>query len=234
MITKPELLVFIRHAESERNKAKKGSTYFADDYARSIVQGIPDHEIPLTELGHQQALVTGPALRERYGPPDYLYHSGYERTRQTAEGILQAFTPEERAGIQVRKNHFLRERDPGFTYDMTEEEAKRHFPYLAGYWKTHGKFMSKPPGGQSLVEKTSECYLFNGMVFRKHAGRTVYVVTHGGTLRCMRFLLEHWDYEDAAEWPPGQSPANCSVTVYRSDSSGYHLNLEAHNQVFWK
>jgi broad specificity phosphatase PhoE len=72
--------------------------------------------------------MTGPALRERYGVPDYLYHSGYVRTRQTAEGILQAFTSEERACIQVRKNHFLRERDPGFTYDMTKEEAERHSP----------------------------------------------------------------------------------------------------------
>ena len=28
----------------------------------------------------------------------------------------------------------------------------------------------------------------------------VAVVTHGGTLRCFRYLLERWDYEQATTW----------------------------------
>jgi broad specificity phosphatase PhoE len=233
-ITKPELLIFIRHAESERNLAKKSATYFADDDARRTVRGIPDYKIALTELGHRQALITGLAVRERYGVPDYIYHSDYARTRETLEGIVQAYNAEERSMIQIRTSHFIRERNPGYTYDMTKKEAEKNFPYLADHWKTFGGFQGQPPGGQSLADKALECYLFLGMIFRKRAGQTVFVVTHGGPLRCFRFLLEHWDYERAIAWPPGQEPKNCGVTAYRSDDSGQHLQLEAYNQVFWK
>ena len=54
------------------------------------------------------------------------------------------------------------------------------------------------------------------------AGQKILVVTHGGTLRCFRFLLERWDYARAAAWPEGQAPANCGVTTYRCADSGDH------------
>lgn len=233
-ITRPRLLVLIRHAESERNKAKKGTTYFADEEARRTVKGIPDHKISLTDRGHDQAIKTGIILRDRFGTPDYLYHSGYLRTEQTTDGMLKAYNDAERSGITIRESHFIRERDPGYTYDMTKEEAEGAFPWLQSYWKTFGGFLSRPVGGQSLADKTLECHLFLNMVFERRVGQTVFVVTHGGTLRCFRFLLEHWDYDQAVSWPPGQEPANCGVTVYRSDDSGKHLRLEGYNQVFWK
>jgi len=38
-MTRPALLVIVRHAESVRNQAKKGSVYFADDAARRVEDG---------------------------------------------------------------------------------------------------------------------------------------------------------------------------------------------------
>ena len=61
----------------------------------------------------RQARDTGTLLRTTFGGFDYLYHSGYQRTIQTAEGILSAYPPEERAQIRVRHNLFLREREAG-------------------------------------------------------------------------------------------------------------------------
>jgi broad specificity phosphatase PhoE len=231
---RPSLLVLIRHGESERNKAKKGATYFADEYARKDVEGIPDHKIALTPEGWDQARKTGVKLAERFGAPDYLYHSGYRRTKETAEGILEAYGDDEMARIKVRSNHFIRERDSGFAYDMTTEEAEANFPYLKKYWETFGGFLARPPGGQSLADKTEEVYLFLNMLFRDRAGQKVFVVTHGGTLRCFRFLLEHWDYERATKWPPGQSPENCGVTVYEFDPHAGRLLPRDYNTVYWK
>lgn len=233
-IGRPSTLVLIRHALSLRNKAKKGATYFADEYARKDVEGIPDHKIPLAPEGFGQAEKTGLQLRERFGVPDYVYHSGYLRTVQTTEGILEAYAPEERARIKVRSNHFIRERDSGFAYDMTAEEAESNFPYLQKYWDMLGGFLARPPGGQSLADKTEEVYLFLNMLFRDRAGQKVFVITHGGTLRCFRFLLEHWDYERAAHWPSGQSPENCGVTVYEHDPSADRMLLKEYNTVHWK
>ena len=230
---RPALLVLVRHAESARNQAKKGSVYFADDAARRIVRGTPDHLIDLTTDGHKQAAQTGHAIRERFGAFDYIYTSGYARTEETAEGILAAYPPAEREQIKVRMNMFIRERDPGFAYDMTTEEAEDNFPWLAEYWSTFGGFMARPPGGESLADVVARVHTFLNTLFRDRAGQKVLVVTHGGTLRCFRFLLEHWGYEQAERWPPGQSPANCGVTTYRCAGTGDHLELEEYNRVYW-
>jgi phosphohistidine phosphatase SixA len=77
--------VLVRHAESERNVAKKGNRFFLDEEARKSVRGIADHQTPLTARGLLQASTTGIALRRDFGLFDYAYHSGYRRTRETLE-----------------------------------------------------------------------------------------------------------------------------------------------------
>jgi 2,3-bisphosphoglycerate-dependent phosphoglycerate mutase len=64
---RPALLVLVRHAESARNQAKKGSVYFADDAARRVVRGVSEQSVELTPAGHEQAAQTGVAIRERFG-----------------------------------------------------------------------------------------------------------------------------------------------------------------------
>jgi probable phosphoglycerate mutase len=228
---RPALLVLVRHAESARNQAKKGSVYFADDAARQVVRGVPDHLIDLTADGHKQAEQTGHAVRERFGAFDAVFTSGYARTEQTAEGVLGAYTAAERARMHVKADLFIRERDPGFAYDMTTAEAEAAFPWLNEYWQTFGGFMARPPGGESLADVTGRVHTFLNTLFRDHAGQKIMVVTHGGTLRCFRFLLEGWSYAQAQRWPAGQSPANCGVTTYRD--AGDRLELAEYNRVYW-
>jgi 2,3-bisphosphoglycerate-dependent phosphoglycerate mutase len=232
-VRRPALLVIVRHAESARNQAKKGSVYFADDAARRVVRGVADHLMELTPDGHKQAIETGLAIREQFGAFDYVYTSGYARTVQTAEGILRAYPEPERAAMRVRMNLFIRERDPGFTYDMTTEEAESAFPWLEEYWQTFGGFMARPPGGESLADVVARVHTFLDTLFRDRAGQKILVVTHGGTIRCFRFALERWDYDRAQKWPPGEAPANCGVTVYRAAPSGDRMELDEYNRVYW-
>ena len=227
------MLAIVRHAESERNKAKMGRTYFADEYARKDVKGIPDHNIALTPLGAEQAKKTGVVLRERFGTFDYAYHSGYLRTEQTLENILAAWPEEERKNIKIRSNPFIRERDAGYTYEMTEDEAERYFPWLQDYWKTFGGFFGRPVGGESLAQVAERVYLFINMLFRERMGKRVLIITHGGTIRAFRFLLEHWNYERALRWSAGEEPKNCGLTVYESDKDGQHLELKEYNTIYW-
>lgn len=233
-MNRPALLVLVRHAESLRNREKGRNTYFPDDESRKSVQGIPDHKIPLTELGVEQALKTGVGLKERFGTFDYVYHSGYERTMQTMNGILNAYMPEEISRMKIRMNHFIRERHAGYAYDMLEHEVDAAFPWLKEYWQTFGGFFATPPGGESLELFSSGIYLFLNMLFRDRAGEKVLVNTHGGTLRCFRFLLEHWNYDQAEKWPSGQSPKNCGLTVYKYDSAQGRLILQEYNTVYWE
>jgi broad specificity phosphatase PhoE len=229
---RPSRLILIRHAESLRNEAKKGSVYFADDEARSRIRGIPDHKIALTPRGIEQAIATGRVL-DCQPKPDYLYHSGYMRTEQTAELILDQYPLQVRKQIKVRINPFIRERDPGYAYDMTTKEAETAFPWLSEHWKTFGGYFARPPGGESLADVTDRVYTFLNMLFRDRCGQTVMVVTHGGTLRSFRFLLERWTYEQSLKWNGGVSPLNCGVTTYDYELYSRRLALTSYNKIFY-
>ncbi len=231
---RPSCLVLVRHAESARNVAKKGSAFFADDESRRAVHGVADYAVPLTAEGVRQAERTGRALRARFGTFDYVYNSGYRRTVETTEGILRAFTEEERSTIKVRQNVFIRERDSGYAYDMTTAEAEAAFPWLQEYWKTSGSFFARPPGGESVAEVCERIYLFINMLFRDRAGQRVLVVTHGVTLRAFRFLLERWTYDEVSDRFRKDPPQNCSVTVYEHDADAGRLVLREYNTVHWR
>jgi broad specificity phosphatase PhoE len=172
-MTRPALLVLVRHGQSERNIVPKRNSFYLNDEARKTVKGIPDHLIPLTDEGRRQASVTGTALREQFGTFDYVFHSGYTRTVETTNGILGAYTDEERALMHVRHHLFIRERDGGHTYDMTDDEARAAFPWLQNYWSTFGPFFVRPPGGESLAQVCERVYSFLQKLARTMAGRRI-------------------------------------------------------------
>ena len=128
-------------------------------------------------------------------------------------------------------NPSIRERDPGYTYDMTTEEAEAQFPYLKEHWETFGGFLTRPPGGESLCDVSQRVYTFLNTIFRDRKGSKVWVVTHGGTLRAFRYFLEWWTYDQALKWPDGQSPKNCGITVYKLDPIQQRLILQEYNTI---
>lgn len=232
--SRPLLLVLVRHAQSARNVAKKGNRFFLDDESRKAVQGVPDHHVPLTDEGRRQAQETGRALRAEFGTFDYVYHSGYRRTEETAEQLLAAYDSQERSAMKIRHHLFLRERDAGWTYDMTTAEAEGAFPWLQGYWDTFGAFFARPPGGESLADVAQRVYLFLNMLFRDRAGKRVLLVTHGGTLRVLRFLLERWTYDEFLVRFAEDHVPNCGITSYAYDDAACRLTLKHLNVVPWR
>lgn len=233
-MNRPALLVLVRHGESERNIAKRQNRFYLNDEARKAVKGIPDHRISLTDEGRRQAAVTGRAIRDAFGAFDYVIHSGYARTAETAAAILAAYPAEERRQMHVRHHLFIRERDGGHAYDMTDAEATAAFPWLQEYWNTVGPFFARPPGGESLAQVCERVYAFLQKMARTMAGRRVLVVTHGGTLWCFRYVLERWTYEEAESRFRTEAILNCSVTSYRYDEGARRLVLEQAGQTFWR
>ncbi len=232
-MNRPALLVLVRHAQSQRNITKKKNQFFLNDEARKAVQGIPDHRIALTEEGHRQAKETGVAIRDAFGSFNHVYHSGYTRTIETMNGILDAYSPEERAQMRIRHHLFIRERDGGHAYDMTDAEAAIAFPWLQDYWKTFGPFFARPPGGESLAQVCERVFTFLQKVARTMAGKRVLVVTHGGTLWCFRYVLEGWTYAEAEERFRTGVSRNCAVTSYSYDESDHRRALGEEGRVFW-
>ena len=234
---RPALLVIVRHAESSRNLVKKDNVYMPDDESASLVVGVPDHKIPITEVGHRQARETGAALREQFGVFDVVYDSGYLRSKETLDEILKAYSEEESRHMRRRTSHLLRERDSGYTYDMTTDEVDQYFPYFRAYWKQFGYFYARPPGGESQSDVCERVYRFVGILFKQRPGKRVLIVTHGGTSRALRFNLEKWtadDYEKDSDSGKRHALPNCGLIVYRYDESTGRLELEECGNTYWK
>lgn len=231
-MNKPKRIILVRHGESQRNKAKEGSVHFENEEARKSIAGIPDCEIQLTEKGHEQALKTGVGLRTEFGLIDYFYDSGYKRTIQTRENILKAYSKKELSKIQVRSNFLLRERDNGYTYDMTAEEVKKYFPWLQSHFDTFGRFMARPPGGESIADVAMRASQILEMIFTRRVGDDVCIICHGGTIMAIRYLLEKWNYQQAIQ-KENISTENCGITVYEYCSLSKKLELKYYNKIYY-
>ena len=72
------------------------------------------------------------------------------------------------------------------------------------------------------------------MLFRDRAQQRVLVVSHGGTLRVFRYLLERWTPDQfVARWDTELVP-NCAVTSYAFDANANRLVLRTLNAVHWQ
>lgn len=211
----PALLVVARHAESTRNVAKAGQVFFPDPEARRGLEGEADHHAGLTEAGREQAHALGARLAAEFGTFDLVYHSGYRRTRETADLALDAMN--QSPAPVVRESIFLRERDAGYAFNMTRAEADAAFPWLQEYWRTVGPFYARPPGGESLADVAGRVQLFLENGERELAGKRVLLVTHAGVVRMIRFLLEGWAVDEApARWRE-EPVENASFVTFASD-----------------
>ena len=61
------------------------------------------------------------------------------------------------------------------------------------------------------------------MLFWDRAGARVMVVSHAGTMRMFRYLLERWTHDDVVERGHSEPISNCAVIAYRFDSSAGRL-----------
>lgn len=230
---KPALLVLVRHGESEMNVAKGSNIYIPEDKVESI-RGIPDHEISLTPRGLKQAVATGVALRKLYGVFDVIYDTNYRRTIQTRDAILKAYTPKEAAMMKLRHSDLIRERERGYTFNMTTEQVNRYFPYLQEYYDTFGPFYTTPPGGKSLVDHCKWVADFIQIMNNIRAGQKVCVIDHGHTHRAFRYNIEHWTPEQYIASARNDEPyKNCGIIAYRFSREKDKLELEALNKTYW-
>jgi broad specificity phosphatase PhoE len=72
------------------------------------------------------------------------------------------------------------------------------------------------------------------MLFRDRADQRVLVVSHGGTLRVFRYLLERWTHDEFLERFDAEPIPNCAVTHYAFDPDARRLVLRGLNEIHWR
>ena len=171
---RPLRIALIRHGESEANLDK------------TVYERTPDHAVPLTPLGHEQAAKAGRELRELFeNQPVRVYVSPYLRARQTLDSLgLDDLIELPREEPRLREQDWANLQD---TADIERQEQLRdsfgHFFYRF----THGE------SGSDVYDRVSTFLETMHRDFDSpDAPRNVLLVSHGLTMRlfCMRWF--HW------------------------------------------
>lgn len=210
-------IFLIRHGESMANT---GENY---------VPRIPDHAVSLTDNGKQQAFENGKWLKEycdRNGIDlnnARIWRSPYLRTRQTSEEFNKSL------GItDIREDITLVEQQFGLFDSVPEEDWGKLFPAeFAEYSRqknNFGKFYARLPMGESPFDVAIRVHQFTGTIYRdleKHGVDTLFVFTHGTTLRT--FLLRWFHY--SPEWyHEERNPKNCWIREIKDGKDLGYIN----------
>jgi broad specificity phosphatase PhoE len=200
--------------------------FFADSDAAAPFRGRLDRDTRLTDSGRIAAQGAGRQLRAQFEYFDVVIDSGFVRTRQTADLLLEAWSAGERAAIERRSNDLIREREPGDAVNMTTAEAAAAFPWLTAYWQEAGRYRARPPGGESLEDVGARVRQFIEAEWPTLAERRVLLVTHVGTAQMLRMCLDGW-LPDQVESRMAESPiGNCGVVAYEFDSAGAARSID--------
>ena len=206
----PELLVMVRHGESE------GNVRSIDERA---AYHMPTHGYPLTERGKKQAQITGKYLRERFGNFDYYYTSYYTRAKET----MRLMYPE----AKIYEDPRLAEAQRGIWHTMTREQIQKQFPGEIERKEREGLYHYRPWGGENWPDIELRIHSFLGTLSRDYEGKKVLLVIHGHWLLMLQRLIHHFSIEESMERYHKGIFANTSVTIY----AGKNVNGKSRLQV---
>jgi probable phosphoglycerate mutase len=156
-------LCLIRHGETTWNTERR-------------LQGHTD--IPLNAKGVIQARQMAQALKDMNLTFDMLYTSDLKRAADTANAIVELF------GVGAKVDGLLRERHFGALQGLTINEAPLLRPDI---WLAHSMrdIEHDLDGGESIQQFALRVQNALDKIQAHHAGKTILVVSHGGTLDMM-------------------------------------------------
>lgn len=156
-------LCLIRHGETAWNAERR-------------LQGHTD--TPLNPKGVLQARQMAQALKDINLGFDVLYTSDLKRAVDTANAVVELF------GVEAQVDSALRERNFGALQGLSITEAPLLRPDI---WQAHiaRDLDHDLEGGESIQQFSLRIRNALDGIQKRHAGKTILVVSHGGTLDMM-------------------------------------------------
>lgn len=159
--------ILVRHGETEWN-------------AIGRMQG--HREVTLNRRGEQQANAVAKRLRNELF--DVLYSSDLKRTMQTAKAIADV------THHKIYTDARLREWDLGILAGCTRSEAEAQHPEAYAIYRD-SLVDAAVPEGESIRDRYNRVVTCLDALAKRHPGRTLVVVTHGGPLGdCYRYAKQ--------------------------------------------
>lgn len=131
-------------------------------------------EVTLSEAGRAEARAAGRRLATQQ--ISAVYSSPLERTLETAELAAEA------CGLRVVTDESLIEVDYGEWTGATFEALQADPRWAA--WN-YARGVTRPPGGESLLEVQSRFRRFVDRAIERHAGERIVAVSHGDPIKSM-------------------------------------------------
>jgi len=210
----PERLWIVRHGQSAGNVARDAAD--ADGLTR-IALDIRDVDVPLSELGEEQARALGRWFADGGGDgvPDVILASPYLRARETARLFREAGGAD--ADEAICADERLREKEFGILDGLTVAGIHAEQPDQAEFRRLLGKFYHRPPGGESWCDVIFRLRSLLDTVSLHYGGRRVMIVAHQVVVLCLRYIIENLSESEILAIDREGDVANCSVTEYAHD-----------------
>lgn len=152
---------------------------------------MPDPEIPLTKLGHLQAMRTGEEMARRKIFPDLVFCSPYKRTRETAQDILSGIYRYSKASLFHRLSFLdvLVSRRSGAAANYPRPYLSVLFPEEDARYKNSNRIEFRPPGGESIRDIFEKRLPPFRAILERVSFSTLLIIGHAYINTCTRSLL---------------------------------------------
>jgi len=168
--------LIMRHAEAQSN-------------VTGVIDAIRDENNPLTQKGVEQARTAAQSLKDR--KIDLIFHSGMQRTRDTASVVAQELGLSQE---QVIEDVRLQELQTGIGL-----EGKTWDDYEAHFKTPEEKFTKQIPGIENRTDVLKRVGAFLYEIDEKYEGKTILVIGHASSTFAFRSVAEGADMKRSLE-----------------------------------
>jgi broad specificity phosphatase PhoE len=183
-------LILVRHGESRGNRQRI--------FAHS------PHDLPLTELGYQQALEVARRIGASFRP-SLVVSSEFVRASETARVIAQTL------GIPLRSEFNLHEREVGAHRGLSYDSLA-----LAPDYDSLRPWAWRPAEGESYEEVKARAAPVMDRLAAAHPDEDIVLVSHGGV------MVSLWAHA-AGDWDGAYISPNCGIVLIEHGPAGYAL-----------
>ncbi len=184
-------LIMVRHGESEANRSR----IFA-----------ASGEVPLTEVGRQQARELAERIRARFRPERVL-SSRFKRALETAEIIAAALQ------LPLETIDGIEERNLGSLKGRPWAEMPAASAEAANFLNSEEQWLWRPQGGESYADVAGRALAVLLALGKRYAEQDVVVVSHGAV------MLSVWAHL-AGGYQHARVPRNCGIMSIEYQASG--------------
>ncbi|EPY50214.1 monomeric 2,3-bisphosphoglycerate (BPG)-dependent phosphoglycerate mutase [Schizosaccharomyces cryophilus OY26] len=201
----PNLLVLVRHGESEWNKL-------------NLFTGWKDPA--LSETGQNEAKLGGERLKSRGLKFDVAFTSSLQRAQKTCEIVLNEVG---QPNLETIKDEKLNERFYGDLQGLNKDEARQKWgDEQVLIWRR--SYDVAPPNGESLKNTAERVLPYYKSTVLPHIlkGEKVFVAAHGNSLRALIMDLEGLSGDEIVK----RELATGVPIVYHLDKDGKYVSKE--------